>query len=520
MFSSADFRQMVPDDAAYSGQGRITFHSPDGEVLGPVTVKVSSGGKVTVRVEIENYSIPQEYHGFLMPFLQGNIAEQNGAKTTFKHVGAQAITAIDIAVPEGKFRGTRGLVSGSHSGVFSNEGAWLEIVPSDLELLPAEDKREELWCLPLFGALSEFRACANACWMVGREPYLHFSADGYDCGIQIFESTDNSLSGEPSAVAFGTIGNRPHATPDAVSALIPWGLFSALEFACGGDVGSPWIELRNYEGRLSRRVHLRFGASGQGDGFPALSRYDSAGTYSGISSFLGCFFGLPQATRRSLSTAMNLIRQGAPGNATVDSCIADLVKALDAICKRHGPTRQNLLKQLDSYNANAVGLITAEAREKLKATRRQCKADGKLVQLAVIDKIISRQANVATDEEDFGIAVTALLNKIGLHDATAMNAYYSTLTNDVTWEGLLSAIRGEVIHSGALHVNGRDELLVWFHFARHLHDICKRVILREIGYNGTYDASNATFTGAYELGRVTPATTISQLGYTIPPCSI
>lgn len=111
----------------------------------------------------------------------------------------------------------------------------------------------------------------------------------------------------------------------------------------------------------------------------------------------------------------------------------------------------------------------------------------------MIDKIISRQANVAGDELDFGITVSALLRKFGFHDMVAMNSYYSQLPNDVTWEGLLSSVRGQVIHSGAIHMNGRAELLAWFEFTRHLHDICKRVVLREIGYKGTYSASNIPY---------------------------
>jgi hypothetical protein len=84
----------------------------------------------------------------------------------------------------------------------------------------------------------------------------------------------------------------------------------------------------------------------------------------------------------------------------------------------------------------------------------------------------------------------------------------------------LSTIRGQVMHQGALRVNSRDELYRWFTFARHLHDICKRIILREIGYKGTYAASNTTFTGQYEIHRVNPSTTIAELGYTTPPCSV
>jgi hypothetical protein len=217
---------------------------------------------------------------------------------------------------------------------------------------------------------------------------------------------------------------------------------------------------------------------------------------------------------------LNLIRSGAPGGATIDENIADLAKALDAICKRHELGRENLMRKLDAPNSDAVERVMKEAREKLLQLRKQCKTDQKFDQLAVMDKIISRQANVAQDETDFGIAVAALLRKFGLYDTEAMNNYYSQLPNDITWEGLLSCVRGQVIHSGAIPMNDRVELVAWFEFARHLHDICKRVILGKIGYKGTYSASNITYTGQYELDRVTPSTTTTQLGYTIPPAGI
>lgn len=60
-------------------------------------------------------------------------------------------------------------------------------------------------------------------------------------------------------------------------------------------------------------------------------------------------------------------------------------------------------------------------------------------------------------------------------------------------------------------------MISWFELARHLHDICKRAILREIGYGGTYSASNVLVGGTYALDRITPSTTPAQLGYSVPP---
>ena len=45
-----------------------------------------------------------------------------------------------------------------------------------------------------------------------------------------------------------------------------------------------------------------------------------------------------------------------------------------------------------------------------------------------------------------------------------------------------------------------------------LADISKKVMLREIGYKGTYAASNVLYTGQYELDRVKQTTTTAELG--------
>lgn len=101
-----------------------------------------------------------------------------------------------------------------------------------------------------------------------------------------------------------------------------------------------------------------------------------------------------------------------------------------------------------------------------------------------------------------------------------MNAYYSKLPKDVTWQGLLSSVRGQVIHSGAIHAQNSGGLLGWFEFARHLHDLCKRIIFREIGYEGTYYPSNVLWKGQYNIDRVKTSTNMEKLGYTVPPDSI
>jgi hypothetical protein len=483
--------ELVPEDGTYNGSARMLFRDPEGSVDGKATVRLSADGHATVRIDVERYSIPAEYHNLLMVFLQGSKAEQTGDVRTTFHIGeANRFGSVEVTTAEGTFRADRALVGGGEFRPFAGEDEWFEAVPYGLELLVADTDLEEMWCVPLFGDLAEFERCANACLLNGRTPYIHFDADGHDCGLIIFGSGDAVPASDRkfSGAIFGIVGNRQASSPDEVSALIPWGLFAALSFASGCDIQVPWIELRGRNGELCRRFHLRYGGTNSERGFPAFSRFDSATPNSDIAEFLRLFLSLPEKTRRAITPTMSLVRHGAPGNATIDESITDLIKALDATSKRQGFGRVNLRKSLNATTAQDVDSILAEARVKLGKLRQQCKVNGKLDQLAVLDKIISRQANVASDELDFGIAVCELLRKFGLCDGEAMEKYYSTLSTGVTWEGLLSFIRGEVVHSGAIRVEDRAEIVSWFELARHLHDICKRVILREIGYSGTYSA--------------------------------
>ncbi|MGA9391164.1 MAG: hypothetical protein WBV69_12025 [Candidatus Sulfotelmatobacter sp.] len=510
----------VPEDGTYSGSARMLFRDPEGSVDGKATIKLSADGHAIVRIDVDRYSIPAEYRNLLMAFLQGSKPEQAGGVRTTFHIGeANRFGSLEVTTAEGTFRADSALVGGGQFRPFGGDDEWFEVVPYGLELLAADAGPDEIWCAPLFGDLAEYERCANACLMNGRTPYLHFVADGRNCGLVIFGSGDTVPvpDGKFGAAVFGVVGNRKANRPDEVSALIPWGLFAALSFASGSDIQAPWIELRGCNGELKRRFHLRHGGTLSEGGFATLSRFDSAAPNSGIGEFLRLFFGLPEETRRAITPTMLLVRRGSPGSATVDESITNLIKALDATRKRQELGRVNLQKSLDAATALNVESISTEAREKLRKLRQDCKVNGKLDQLAILDKIISRQANVASDELDFGITAGELLAKFGLCDAEAMEKYYSTLSPEVTWEGLLSFIRGEVVHAGAIHVEDRAEIVSWFELARHLHDICKRVILREIGYNGTYSASNVRFRGTYALDRITASTTPAQLGYTVPP---
>lgn len=520
MISHWNLQECIPPNGATAGIARVSFEKPDGEVSGPAIVKITSDGHVTFQIQIENFSIPPEYHGFLLPFLGGEVAEPgDNGKTVFAHRGTQKITKVEVDASEGVFRAARALIGNTQFQWPSNQNTSITVVPNDLQFIRSAGKTPQVWCVPLFGALGQFEGAETACSVDDHVPYIPFNGDGASCGLEVLRALGDSPA-PYTAVALGVIGDRPINTVSEVQELLPSGLFAALSFAAGSDIRAPWIDLRTFDGCLQRRFHVRMGMIQQEDGFPAFTKFDTARPGSGLAAFLDCYFSQTPEQRFSLIPALNLIRSGTPGGATVDESIADLVKALDALCKTHSLTHQRLIARLDPQNSAAVEQILDQARQGLKGLRKQAQMDQQLNQLAVFDKIISRQANVALEERDFGLAMADLMRKFDLLDGDIMNTYYRNATSDLTWESLLSYVRGQVIHSAAIPVKESGGLLGWFEFARHLHDICKRVVLRQIGYTGTYAATNVLYTGQYEVDRVKGSMTEKRLGYTKPPAPL
>ncbi len=143
---------------------------------------------------------------------------------------------------------------------------------------------------------------------------------------------------------------------------------------------------------------------------------------------------------------------------------------------------------------------------------------GRQTQGLVLDEVAGRLSAVASTSRNFGIAVNDLLNHVGLKDGQVLDRHYGILTNNqMTWSAMLSAVRGEVIHKGFLRIKDRQDLRMWFWFARHLHDLCKRIVLREINYGGQYQASTNPWQGNYAIDRIGANATLKELGFSQLP---
>jgi hypothetical protein len=510
----------------YSGPCVVVFDDPVGEVRGTATISIGQAARAEAEVSIEEFQAPAEYGENLVAFLNASPPKQQGEKMVVSipaSADERRIVSLRVEAEEGTFSASSGiLITPVLLGFQAKET--LTLVLNDLAFSPKAIKVTKYWLLPLVGPFGEHylrRAGGTYPIALDGEGFVTFSVDGLECGLQIFHPSKRPSHHAASydALAFGEVRGAPSTLQESWDTL-PRGLVEALSFAVGADVTAPWFELRGDDGSLTQRYFLRVGHRSAPEGFAAFSKVNEFRSGSGIGVFLKAFFALAEDKREALIPPLNLIRSGAPGSFNIEDSITDLVKALDNLCKARGFVTQDLLGRLDHDNHQSVVSILEEARKGLGVVLAENSAKGQQAQADILNTVVSRVVNATSKSRDFGIAVKDLLTDLGLHDAEVLDLHYGSLGLGQSWAGILSAVRGEVIHNGFLRIKDVRSLRSWFEFSRHLHDLCKRIILREAKYGGLYQASTNPWQGEYAVDRVKLTTTVKDLGFSQVPTQI
>lgn len=515
------------DDGTYSGPCEVALDNPAGQIVGKATVRVGSESRAVAEISIAGFQAPPEYGDNLIAFLNAS-PPRHTDKGIVVSIPATAnerrISSLAVETESGTFTATSGLVANPvFWGLSGNET--ISLVLNDLVLSRRTEATAKYWLMPLQGPFAEYhrpRTAPPHLLSLDGESYISFSADGRACGVQMFskEKSPKHTLATYDAVAFGELCGSAD-TREEIWAALPGGLANALSFSIGADVTAPWIEVRGEDGQLIRRFFYRIGRHLTEDGFNAFSPVNEFRPDSGIAAFLKAFFSTPTEKRGNLIVPLNLIRSGAPGSSNIEDSITDLIKALDNLCKAHGLTTQELFNKLEKDNQQRVVAVLDEARANLLAIRSDNASNGRQEQADVLNVIVSKVASATTASRDFGIALKDLLKSLHLHDAEVLDHYYQGLGQESTsWADILSAVRGEVIHNGFLKIRDRHALRSWFDFARHLHDLCKRIVLREVNYSGSYQASTNPWQGDYSVDRVTQTMDVKDLGFSEVPTHI
>jgi hypothetical protein len=268
-----------------------------------------------------------------------------------------------------------------------------------------------------------------------------------------------------------------------VCGLLVWLPNVAVTEACVNPVISQGIWSRDENGRLVRRLHIAVGnLHHRTDGYGAIEK---AFHWSG-GEYLTTALASPQVKEPFFSIALrHCIRAGLPG-LSLDDQLDHLVRALECLCARYGFSKQDLTDGFDAQLTKSIGTVLNDARAEISRLAATVAEPGRRTQ---VSRIAARTRSAAQKDQSFGLAVEKLVHHFGLLDTEVLAPYYATHPGPEgrDWVETLSYCRGAVFHEGFVDVDAPGTAVgEVLGFILHLHDLVVRVLLKIVGYGGTY----------------------------------
>ncbi len=268
----------------YVGAARAEFANPPGVIEGPATVCFNSAGACRVRIAIEHMEAPDRENFSLRT--TGTLG------TYLVHGEANPCTSLKVKTDAGVFTGGDRII---HNGLATGAGKTVELRPLQSRFEAATSAPAKYWVLPLANFMPDpwtgdiIPQLADHPLRIRSTPTIpdDLSEDERTwAGWQAYHQTNIFtflLNGEPGfiermpdydkrvkrvrrrrsrRITAVVVGPAHVQTVDwsDYEGLFPLDIVSMLSLATGTPVGAPWIEFRDANGSLVRRVHICFGA--------------------------------------------------------------------------------------------------------------------------------------------------------------------------------------------------------------------------------------------------------------------
>jgi hypothetical protein len=533
--------------ALYEGHGMVEFAHPAGMIEGATRVFFDERGKCTAEVAIE--TVPSEIENAIqfMAFMEGVELPhpEKGKAVVLEGRGRQNVcTAFTVRTSEGVFTAKHNIFC---SYTLDKESVLkLHVALSQFD--PISQQIPRFWVLPLSNFVSEF---AQRHPLLDRHPLRIYPTPGIPPDLKeeerslapfIVHSKNHLILFEfSSALAFieklpdyderkrdllsGQIGNLITAVMigeigsnsmdlDRLEAWLPSDYLDLLSIATGARIGTPWIEFRDAQGHLVRRIHTAFRRPAYASGHSSISEVIHRGTGHLISAYSSSeVFGKPYFLA-ALSNAID----GQMDGDTEENNLRHLVVAFETLCKEFGFSTQDLAQELPDasrvYVRNALESAALQIESKAAGLDPQTHED----EIRALHEIAKRttQTPLGTSRA-FGLAMIQLLDHFGLPDARILDAHFKVnprLDRKPTWDQVLSFYRGVVMHEGYFdQTAGTVDTFELYRVRRHLHDIFLRIFFKLVGYRETYQPPVKVMAIQSLVDWVTSATPAKDLGF-------
>lgn len=499
----------------YEGEGRAEFENPKGYIEGRVKISFDEFGNSSIEMNVAKYHTEQPLSFNCIEFFNADPAEEEGSFSYTNRFGSNQCQSLTVNTPDGTYSAEGSIV---YNPIISlggdNTRVEFYLVPSFFDSINAE--LPKYWVFPIFNFISNFtqRNSQLDCHPLRIIPRLDNADNATEIAavrdfffrnwdrlivlnfqesqgfieplIDFNERKKKLYSGQVqrtiTAVMVGEVGSES-IDIDKLTNWLPFGLLPLLSLATGSEVGIPWIEFRDANGGLVRRIHNRFGQPKFSRGHTTISeQYNQETGY-----LLTCAQSSTHYGKAPLGSVIFDLVQSSSDSLTIEDKLNKICRAFDYLCQHYNLATQNLLRGLDDDYKDIVNRTLRSAAQEIRDAAQAASDSG---QSKLLNKIADKTINSSNIDRDFGLAVTDLLKHLGLHDADIIDAYYQSnprADGRTHWSSVLSRYRGIAVHTGDFSFQEQTyDIHDVVRITYHLYDILVRIVFKMLGYDRTY----------------------------------
>jgi hypothetical protein len=544
----------------YEGQGRAEFLEPDGWIEGTAKIIFDETGNFEIAMNIENceLKVPQSELDSVRArsyYLLSGVKPRNIRRLGYGFGIRDTCTKFMVETPQGVFSTIDHRLQYTD---FLGQSVIFFPSLSQFDTAGVDSRAARYWALPLSNLVATFNTRSSS--ELNRHPLriyptpplpdsfaseeeaqhaflvansqnllIVFEFNGGMGFIERLPTFDELkaklLAGQVdnavTAIMVGDLGTKSIDFP-AIKEWFPLRFLSLLSLATGTDVNTLWIEFRDIEGTLIRRIHFSSRNLCFSKGHVAIRMGHEIGQLLNQAQASSYFMDM------GLGAAIDkLVRAG-------DRCLGGenklnyLCQAMDTLSKDSGATRSIILADvLDQNRYDRLKETIEDVNKKLQEiineanTEKEMSSDpGDIEKLEKEVSALQRTVNKLpkTDRIDtrFEKAGLALMEKYKLPDANILDSHF--LVNARTdgkkkWIDILETYRNIVTHDSYFDLeSGKYKAEDIIRFTRHFHDILLRIVLYMLNYTGSYSPTMLP-NGEELIDWVKPDTTPQKLGY-------
>jgi hypothetical protein len=542
-------KEWFQEKIKYFGDGIAEFENPNGRIFGKTKITVDKNGELQIQMDVDKYESNENLPFGVQQLISRETPkiENDEISITLPPKEENQCIFLQVKTEFGIFQTKQvDLITNSFSIKNGKEKNRILFYPSQSEFIISNEE-PYYWVLPLFNYVGNFDNYEKE---IKDHPLRMFSEleipndisekekeinrtiihqkckiikftfkneIGFIEGLpNYYERVNELISYKKPLLITAVMVSRTcnHACNiEEIDNWFPYYFLDLLSFVTGTEVTSPWIEIRDKQGNLIKRIHNIFPRTL----FLRGKRVFNEAIHSGISNLLTKAQVRSEAKENFLLTASRYSMLAGREGQTIEDKITYLCRGLDLICEHYKFAGQDLLSPFDTKMREEIIDIIQNAKISVRKIQARGEIGSESIEFQYLEKIKNRIINAPYKENDFGLAVCNLLDFFGLPDGQLLNKYFEnnpTDRNVKSWACLLSKYRGAAIHTGHLgFLNSGNYLKESLVIINHLHDLMVRIILIITGYDGKYQPSMFSYSCPSEINWVKPDTLPYYLGY-------